>query len=104
MAYEIIDRLVGQNNHRTLNYLKRAVNSNEMTKGQKHRVFETSSDIKWCFSRRMLEQKLDYIHHNPVKGKWSLVKDYAFYPHSSAAFYERGQESQVPITHYADLV
>ena len=33
---------------------------------------------------------LDYIHHNPVSGKWSLVNDFAEYEHSSASFYELG--------------
>ncbi len=38
----------------------------------------------------MLEQKLDYIHANPISGKWNLVDDYANYEHSSARFYEKG--------------
>jgi hypothetical protein len=31
---------------------------------------------------------MDYIHRNPVSGKWSLVKDFTTYEHSSASFYE----------------
>lgn len=33
-------------------------------------------------------QKLDYIHSNPVMGKWSLVDDWVDYRYSSGAFYE----------------
>ena len=38
----------------------------------------------------MIEQKLEYIHHDPAKGKWKLVDDFTKYPHSSAGFYELG--------------
>jgi hypothetical protein len=51
----------------------------------------------------MIEQKLDYIHHNPVSGKWNLVEDFTRYPHSSAAFYKLGVIGEVKITHYKDL-
>ena len=52
----------------------------------------------------MVEQKLDYIHHNPVKGKWALVEDFALYPHSSAGFYELGEhDNMAPLVHYKDL-
>ena len=29
----------------------------------------------------------NYIHHNPVIGKWNLCNEFTDYPHSSAAFY-----------------
>ena len=51
----------------------------------------------------MIEQKLDYIHHNPVKGKWNLVDDFTNYQHSSTGFYELGSTSPVDILHYKDL-
>jgi hypothetical protein len=51
----------------------------------------------------MVEQKLDYIHHNPVKGKWLLVDDFLKYPHSSASFYELGASSHAQLVHYKDL-
>jgi hypothetical protein len=56
-----------------------------------------------CASEKMVEQKLDYIHHNPVRGKWNLVDDFAKYPHSSAAFYELGEMGCAGITHYKDI-
>ena len=42
------------------------------------------------WSREVAKQKLDYIHHNPVSGKWQLAKDYISYHYSSAKFYEFG--------------
>ena len=44
-------------------------------------MFTTSSDIRECFDRAMIEQKLDYMHANPVSGEWALVADALDYPH-----------------------
>ena len=68
-------------------------------KGQVHRVFEESFDCKECYNVTFLEQKLHYMHHNPVKGKWKLANDFALYPHSSAGFYHGTDAS-----HYKQLV
>ncbi len=35
-----------------------------------------SFDAKPIFSEKFLLQKLNYIHYNPVKGKWRLAKDF----------------------------
>ena len=42
------------------------------------------------YSVKVARQKLDYIHNNPVKGKWQLAQDYLSYHYSSARFYETG--------------
>ena len=42
------------------------------------------------FNKEMAAQKLDYIHFNPVSGKWKLAKDDISYYYSSARFYETG--------------
>lgn len=42
------------------------------------------------FSKEMAYQKLDYLHWNPLAGKWQLVKDPCDYFYSSAKFYEMG--------------
>jgi hypothetical protein len=91
MAYEIIQRLEKQGVHNILEQLARGVNNTNRSKGQKHRVFETSFDAKYLESEWFIAQKLDYIHHNPVSGKWQLVKDFTEYEHSSASFYETGR-------------
>ena len=79
------------------------VEKKERLIGKLHQVFRLSFDARKCFSEKMIEQKLEYIHHNPVKGKWDLVKDFTSYPHSSAAFYELGLQEKFEITHYKDL-
>ncbi len=60
-------------------------------------------DIKLCDSEDMILQKLNYMHHNPVKGKWNLAADFTDYYHSSAGFYELGIVRGFKVTHYRDL-
>ncbi len=55
---------------------------------QLHKVFKDSFDAKAIFSEKFLIQKLNYIHYNPITGKWKLAKDFVSYEHSSALFYE----------------
>ena len=52
--------------------------------GQLRKAFEPSFDAKPIYTEKFLYQKLDYIHHNPVKGKWNLCGDFTTYLHSSA--------------------
>jgi hypothetical protein len=73
--------------YRWFNYLK---NDGYHVVEKIHQVFRLSFDARICANEKMVEQKLDYIHHNPVRGKWNLVDDFVKYPHSSAAFYELG--------------
>ena len=44
------------------------------------------------WSREVAKQKLEYIHCNPVSGKWLLAKDDLSYYYSSARFYEYGMD------------
>jgi REP element-mobilizing transposase RayT len=100
LAYEIRDRLIRQGELALLEMLKAAVRPCDAARGQEYRVFMPSSDIRECFDEVMLLQKLDYIHTNPVKGKWMLAENYLDYPHSSAGFYERGDPTTAPVVHY----
>jgi REP element-mobilizing transposase RayT len=53
------------------------------------------------FSRKVLEQKLDYIHNNPVKaGLSNLPEEYAY---SSAKYYILGSTDPL-FTHYMDHI
>ena len=103
LAYEIVKRLNTSKKHKLLEVLKMGVGENEKRKGKKHQVFQLSFDGKMIDSREMLEDILDYIHHNPVKGKWQLVEDYACYEHSSASFYELNKTSKFVVTDYREF-
>jgi REP element-mobilizing transposase RayT len=103
IAYDIVNTLKKSGNELMLATLSEGVDTNEKLKGKKHQVFQLSFDARKCFHEKMVEQKLDYIHHNPVQGKWSLVDDFATYEHSSAGFYELGVMGKTEITHYKEL-
>jgi len=92
MAYDLVKRLAEQQHGDVLNTLKAVCTDKERTKGQLHKAFEPSFDAKAVYTFNFLYQKLDYIHHNPVTGKWHLCTEFTDYPHSSAAFYETGVE------------
>jgi hypothetical protein len=70
--------------------LKDGLTERERNKKQLHKVFKDSFDGKPIFSERFLLQKLNYIHYNPVSGKWKLAKDFVSYEDSSVSFYENG--------------
>ena len=103
MAYDIVKRLEENRKVKILKILKDGVQKNEKRKGKKHQVFRLSFDAKECFDERMIEQKLDYIHRNPVNGKWNLAKDFTDYIHSSAAFYELNKKIGYEVLHYKKI-
>ena len=103
MAYALIQKLEALKHDELLVKLSGACSVMEKRKGQKHRVFEPSFDAKDIYSVEFLHQKLDYIHHNPVSGKWNLGEEFTDYYHSSAAFYELNKtHSEVDIVSYSE--
>jgi len=97
MAYEIIRRLKQQNKTELLNKLQKSVAEDEKKRGKLHNVFEPSFDCKPCYTKKFVEQKLDYIHRNPCSGKWNLANEYTEYKHTSAQFYESDITNGFPI-------
>ena len=57
---------------------------------KKHEIWQRDSLAVEIYTRKVAMQKLDYIHFNPVQGKWALAKDDLGYHYSSARFYETG--------------
>ena len=72
-------------------------------KGQLHKVFKDSFDAKPVITHQFLLQKINYIHNNPVSGKWMLAKDFTAYEHSSASFYELKKWQYFMPKHYLDI-
>jgi REP element-mobilizing transposase RayT len=103
MAYEIINRLKEGRQIEILNTLSGKLTEREKQKGQLHKVFKDSFDAKAIYTEKFLVQKVDYIHHNPVSGKWNLVNDFTDYLHSSAAFYELGMPKLFTPVYYKDI-
>ncbi|MFC5284574.1 transposase [Pedobacter alpinus] len=104
MAYEIVKRLKSQNQNDILLRLSEACSDDDKKKGQLHRIFEPSFDAKPILTDKFFQQKLDYIHTNPVAGKWNLAETFIEYEHSSASFYEINLiHKNVVLKHYLDL-
>ena len=60
---------------------------------KKYEIWQRDSLGIEIYSKAVAKQKLDYIHFNPVKGKWTLAKDDLDYYYSSARFYENGVDN-----------
>ena len=103
IAYEIINRLQQAGNTELLNRLEKMVSERERKKGQIHKVFKSSFDAKAIITHVFLMQKINYIHNNPVSGKWMLAKDFVEYEHSSASFCEIQLVRHFRPIHYLDL-
>ena len=86
MAYQMVERLKRSNENKVLHRLEQAVTARERKKGQLHRAFKDSFDAKAIYTMKFLLQKIQYIHLNPVRGKWRLVDDRRNFEHSSASF------------------
>jgi REP element-mobilizing transposase RayT len=104
MAYEIVKRLEQAGKTALLAKLEEGVKAKEGKKGKLHQVFKESYDAKECFNQNFIIQKLDYIHKNPVTGRWNLASDYLDYLHSSARFYDLNEVNElVVLTHFQDV-
>jgi putative transposase len=102
-AYEIINRLKQSNENKILQQLEDGLSAREKKKGQLHKVFKDSFDAKPIYLRPFLLQKIQYIHLNPLRGKWKLVEDWREYEHSSASFYELNKVMHYQPLHYDEL-
>ncbi|AYL98078.1 transposase [Mucilaginibacter celer] len=65
---------------------------------------QTNALAKKIHDRKMLEQKLDYIHLNPLQPHWNLVSDPNDYYFSSCSFYEQEDKKFDWLTHYMDAI
>ena len=54
------------------------------------------------YSRKVMVQKLNYIHANPVQPHWNLCSDFVDYYYSSASFYEKGISDFTFLKHFMD--
>lgn len=57
---------------------------------------------KNIYSMDFLQQKMEYVHQNPVAKDWRLVKDRADYPYSSAGYYDYGRKPLIEVTNITD--
>ena len=53
--------------------------------------------------KEMIEQKLQYIHLNPLHEKWNLVQEPEDYNYLSAQFYATGDDALALLTDYQEV-
>ena len=71
---------------------------------RKYQIWERNPLSIPIYSRAVMEQKLEYIHHNPVQDKWKLVDEAVNYKYSTMSFYERGESIFDFVKHYMDSI
>lgn len=95
-SQQLIKKLIQENNQAELDKYKSS---------QKDRIYHIwERRAKWIEidNLAILEQKIEYIHNNPVQEKWKLVDLPEAYIWSSASFYLLNDKRYGFIKHYMD--
>lgn len=71
-------------------------------KDRQYQLWERNPLSVYCYSTAVTEQKLDYIHNNPIQEKWQLATLPEEYHYSSARFYYENVDEFGYLTHYKD--
>ena len=71
-------------------------------KEREYRIWQRDALAVEMDSKKKVEQKIDYIHGNPLHKKWKLAKRPEEYIWSSAKYYEQDEDVFGILTHYAD--
>ena len=104
IAYEIIKRLQQKENYNLLQQIQTSVRNTDRNRGKKHEVWIKGFDVKECRMESFILQKLNYIHQNPVSGKWKLCESAQDYLHSSCLFYFNGEHRYYKVSDYRDFL
>ncbi|NDK54944.1 transposase [Pontibacter fetidus] len=71
-------------------------------KDRQYQLWERNPLSIYCYSVAVTEQKLAYIHNNPIQEKWQLAALPEDYSYSSAKFYHNNKDNFGFLTHYLD--
>ena len=74
----------------------------EKTRERNHRFWQRDPMAIHMDYRSKFEQKLNYIHRNPLQEHWKLVSRPEDYTWSSAKYYATGVDEFGILTHYGD--
>jgi REP element-mobilizing transposase RayT len=92
-AHEILKKLQEQNQKDLLVVFQRK----KRDERHEHSIWQ-DIQAKNIYSMKFLQQKIEYIHQNPVAKDWKLVEDRADYPYSTAGYYDYGRKPIIEIT------
>lgn len=74
------------------------------SKDRKAQIWERNGLSFMLNNPETTKQKLNYIHNNPIKEKWSLAEAPEKYYYSSAAFYATGEDEFGMLTHVSEIL
>lgn len=92
-AHEILKKLQDDNQQNLLSLFQRKKRDHR----HEHSIWQ-DIQAKNIHSPGFLQQKMEYIHQNPIAKGWILVEDRADYPYSSAGYYDYGRKPIIEIT------
>ena len=72
-------------------------------KDREYQIWERNPLSVAVIRESVAQEKIIYIHNNPVREKWNLSPDPLAYKWTSARFYETGVDEWGFLTHYADI-
>ena len=73
-------------------------------KDRKYQFWERNPLSVPLYSQKVVEQKINYIHGNPVKPKWNLAAEPQDYKYSSAGFYYTGKDEFGFLENYLEVL
>lgn len=73
-------------------------------KDRKFQIWERNGFSFMLNNVKTVYQKLNYIHYNPLSGKWKLAETPADYFYSSASFYDKEIDKFGILSHVSDEV
>ena len=92
-AHEILQRLRTENQKDLLDIFQQK----KRDQRHEHSIWQ-DIQAKNIYLLDFLQEKMEYIHQNPVAKDWKLVEDRADYLFSSAGYYDYGRKSIIEIT------
>ena len=92
-AHEILKKLRTDNQKDLLDLFQQK----KRDQRHEHSIWQ-DIQAKNIYSMGFLQQKVEYIHQNPVAKDWKLVEDRADYIYSSAGYYDYGRKPIIEIT------
>ena len=92
-AHAVLDRLQNDQRYDLLDFFAQR---QDRDASKQHQIWQPIQ-AKNISSIPFLQEKLEYIHNNPIAKKWHLVEDRADYTYSSAGYYDRGLTPPVEV-------
>jgi len=99
-ARQIYAQFQAENDTKTLEFLR----DRGKPVMQEYKVWNEGYDARDIFSTKFLQQKMDYIHHNPCQPQWKLVEKPEDYLWSTAGYYLAGKPCIVSIDDVRDYL